>query len=370
MAAPTNYYVRPVNGNDTTGNGLSHATAWKTVQKALNTIVRNATDGDQINVCSEGTDVLSASLSFATYGNGSLAAPLIIRGYTTTAGDGGQGQISGGGSVSVVGTTNVGGCVRFVDMKLFNCGSANVVNYTGAWLNYYYNCEISNSTGHGINTRNPFVARCYFHDLANGLNGFVSNFHCYDSFFKDCSGYAIAGQSPPGVLKRNIIKCSGSAGGIFVWGNDYVIEGNTIWSSGGTGGGIVWRNGDTVEILTNNIIVGFSGVGGAAIRQVTNADQIFQYGYNLFYNNTANLVQVGDVFWNMGNNTVLGSDPFVDAANDNFAISSALKGLGYPATFLNGHAQYLDPGAAQREEEAGLAWPIFSSMIRAGVPFS
>ncbi len=38
MAEPTNYYVDPANGDDDTGDGLTSDSAFKTIQKALDTI--------------------------------------------------------------------------------------------------------------------------------------------------------------------------------------------------------------------------------------------------------------------------------------------------------------------------------------------
>ena len=101
--ALTEYYVAPSSGNDTTGNGLTDGTAWATVQKALDTITAGA-GGDRINVKNDsGTDdVLASALTLATYGAPTNAAPLVIQGYTTTAGDGGIGGISGNALVPII----------------------------------------------------------------------------------------------------------------------------------------------------------------------------------------------------------------------------------------------------------------------------
>ena len=81
---PVDYFVRPTNG-DNSNDGLSHANAWQTTQYALDNITRNTSSGDRINVCSEATDDITATLDSSTYGSSaSLAAPLIIQGYTAS----------------------------------------------------------------------------------------------------------------------------------------------------------------------------------------------------------------------------------------------------------------------------------------------
>ena len=73
MGAPTEYYVRPVNGDDT-DDGLSHATAFKTTQFALDNITQG-TSGDRININDEGDEVLTAALNTTTYGTPTAAKP-------------------------------------------------------------------------------------------------------------------------------------------------------------------------------------------------------------------------------------------------------------------------------------------------------
>src|SRR5690242_15767610 len=97
MASPSDYYVDPLNGNDSTGTGTS-GNPWQTTQKALNTITRNTTNGDRINIRNTASDVLTGALSFATYGTPTTVAPLILEGYSSTAGDSGIGTLDGNAS--------------------------------------------------------------------------------------------------------------------------------------------------------------------------------------------------------------------------------------------------------------------------------
>jgi len=128
MAAPTEYYVDPGSGNDSTGDGLSDGTAWATIQHALDTITQGAV-GDRINVKSGTADTLAAALDIATnYGSPSQTAPLIIQGYATSAGDGdfeagtGIGEVDGDGSYGMFAAATNYVYVRH--MKVHNCGSA------------------------------------------------------------------------------------------------------------------------------------------------------------------------------------------------------------------------------------------------------
>ena len=186
MGAATEYYVDPTNGNDTTGDG-SVGTPWATVQKALNTITQDTTNGDRINLRDTSDDVLSSALSFATYGTPNVDYPLIIQGYTTSAGDGGIGGISGGGSVAIIDSTSID-AVILIDLHLHNCGSAVVVRLDN-W-GTIYNCEVDNTTGDGIECDQYLISNCYVHNVGGRAievaNGVV--YGCYvENGTNDCT---------------------------------------------------------------------------------------------------------------------------------------------------------------------------------------
>ena len=81
-------------GNDTTGDGTSHATRWLTVQHALD----NMTTGQRNRLNCTGSETLSATLNLTTYGSPGFGTELLLQGYTSTAGDGGIFAINGGTS--------------------------------------------------------------------------------------------------------------------------------------------------------------------------------------------------------------------------------------------------------------------------------
>ena len=119
MAAFTLYYVDTASGVDSVGNGTSTgASAYATVQYALNDIGTThgiGTVGNQINI--KGDDTITTTLTLATYGAPATASPLVFKGYTTTANDGGQGAINGNNSVAIYQDT-ANDYVYFVNMRL------------------------------------------------------------------------------------------------------------------------------------------------------------------------------------------------------------------------------------------------------------
>jgi len=96
--ATTQTYVDYGSGSDATGDG-SIGTPWKTLQYAFDHLTRDTTDGNQVNLKAGTAHVNSAALDLATLIAGgalSTTAPLIIRGYTSAANDGGMAEIDCG----------------------------------------------------------------------------------------------------------------------------------------------------------------------------------------------------------------------------------------------------------------------------------
>lgn len=370
MAAPTNYYVDPLNGNDSTGNGTS-GTPWKSVQKALNTITRNASNGDQINVKAGAADVLAAALSFTSYGTPSQSAPLVVRGYTTTAGDGGIGEIDANNGIIVNGS-NIS-YTLWADLKLHNASGYLFDTYSGAYVvgAVFFNCEFYDATYAWIGRSSngdlvgAFIG-CYFHDMTSA-NNMQNSPVVYDScFIKGMSGsYCLDDYNCRMFVKNCIIVAGASQGGIYLDLNgQHVLVNNTIYSAGSTGSGIEFRYvAMNASAIMNNVIVGFAK--GVYLSHTDH--QLLVYAKNRFYNCTTNLSNAGTIALDYDNST-LAANPFTDAANGDFSVSTALKAAGYPSSFLGSNTnQYLDIGAAQRQEQGagGLAInPIGGHIIR------
>ena len=329
---------------------------WATVQHALNFTTRDATNGDRINILAGTDDVLAAALSLATYGTPTNIVPLILQGYTSAAGDGGIGGISGNGTYTMFAPTSLDS-INFVDLHMHNSGSAQIVHLDNSI--YISHCELDNTTGGGIRLdNNGYVGHCYIHNTGgdgirvNASSMAMSN---YLENGTDDFDQAIVLDSSSSRAIFNIIDVDGASDGIVTDLSDHSVENNSIYSNGGTGQGINVIGGTAhLSSLTNNMIEGFSGVGGIGINVVT-AGNIMLYGHNFTYNNATNYSISGTALKDLGNNTTLGSSPFTDPANNDFTVSTALQALGYPSAFTveGTNTQFLDVGALQREEAGG-----------------
>jgi len=125
--AITQNYVDYGGGSDATGDGTI-GTPWKTLQKAFDTLTRNATDGNQVNLKAGTPHVNAAALDLATFISGGAlaeAAPLIVRGYTAAANDGGVGEIDCGGATMWAAATY--DYVILADLEIHSGGDNNLV---------------------------------------------------------------------------------------------------------------------------------------------------------------------------------------------------------------------------------------------------
>lgn len=354
--AYTEYYVDPGGGNDTTGDGTI-GTPWKTVQHALDTITRNATDGDRINVKAGTADTLGAALSLATYGAPVGASPLIIQGYTSAAGDGGIGEINGAGSYAIISTT---GCIRFADMKLGNCGSAVIL--TMGELSEIWNCEVHTTSGiaviPGMTMR---IVGNWFHDCTGTLvidnNGSQIIAHNYFDVGATTSIIEL-GSGGMSILFANIIYLSGadtSVNGVHLTAHGQFVAHNVIVSSNAnTGRGIYGQYG--FAFLENNIIQGWSGAGGDAIQ----TDTVSTLAANAYYNNTAHETDGASAKWRYmpKASTALAATPFVDVSNGDFDINGTVIGIteaAYPTAYrgLVSTSPKADVGAVQAGAGSG-----------------
>lgn len=364
MAAPTDYYVDPQNGNDSTGNGSS-GNPWKSCQKALNTITRNATDGDQINVKAGAADVLSASLSLATYGSPTFDAPLCFRGYTTTKGDGGKGQIDGNaGNFTII--TNAGTGIFWTDMELSNTGSAVVlivVQYAAV-----QRCKVHNSSSDGIKLGdgNNFVLDNEIFDIGGkGINCNGGSCWAELNFLYKSGTHAmttgIADVSGSSVIQRNILTIDGTTNGIDPFVGSAApyggrISGNSILH---TGSGIGINISDTAKLnmsVLDNLIEVATGTGikvlaGTRQQGMTGSNAVFVSGAGTAYN-----IDTTDLVFNAGDNETLSVTPFAKSGANTYANrftyfapvnTGNVRGGAYPGSSNR------DKGAVQHADAGG-----------------
>ena len=355
MPDPTEYYVDPLNGYD--GNdGVTVATAWQTMQAAIRTIIQDIYNGDRINLRNTADDVQTLELNIIShYGTPTPDYPLIIQGFANTVGDGGIGGISGGGSVSIITDLSATNVV-LKDLHLHNCGSNRIVGLGSASI--IENCEFNNTFGDGFFGNNSStVMNCYFHDIGGiGVQGrgyFFSNF--FKNGSKRFNDAIFLSSTTFGGAFGNIISIDGTSNGIKTRGNHFIAN-NTIWSNAGTGKGIIDSQTGIGQVsIINNIIAGFSGAGGAAISIDQGGSDVTIIGGNAYYDNTEDLSASTNIIIDLGGNETVTTDPFVDAANDDFRITSDLIFRTIFSTFKGSSTDnYHDKGAVQRISGANM----------------
>lgn len=359
MAAPSETYVDPSIAADS-GSGTI-GDPYGDLQYALNTMTRDATNGDRINIKAGTDEVLSAALTLTTYGTPTRNEPLIFQGYTSAAGDGGIGGIDGNASVTMFASTSYD-FVSLIDLKLHNTGSNNVVHLDSHIK--VLGCEIYDGAIGVWMDDNSLVHNCNFHDLTIGVfvdpgtDAEVS--YCYFKNGASIKFSSAISANFPCKIYRNTISLDGTSDGIrFNNGNSNggLIDHNSIFSDGGTGQAIYFNTGRATNGITNNLIEGFSGTGGSGIDGESASGHYVLTG-NAVYNCLTEYANLGDALdWPADqDNESLGSSPFAKSGSDTFANRAAyfepndvgnVRGGAFPT------ALRLDKGAVQHTDPAG-----------------
>jgi hypothetical protein len=330
MGAPTEVYVDPaIAANSGTG---TIGDPYGDLQYALDTKVRDSSNGDRFNVKAGTDEVLAAALTLATYGTPAAGAELIIEGYTSAAGDGGIGVVSGAGSYTIWASTGYD-FIQMKNMKFHNCGSNNIVyldtNITAL------NCEFTNAsgTGRGILVNHySTVVNCYAHNCAGvGISAYGRNaIAAFNRVSKGASYTPSTGiYIALGLGLFNEVYTNSTKIGINIESGNAI--GNSIWSNAGTGTGIVVKStAAAAAVVLNNIIEGFSGSGGKGIS--IEAAHYPVIGNNAFYNNATNVSDSSTfILGAVGTDQTLSASPFVDAANGDMRLKpGVLRSLGWP----------------------------------------
>ena len=314
--APTETYVDP--SLDSLSGAGSVGDPYGDLQYALDTMTRDATNGDRVNVKAGTAEVTTGTLTIATYGVPTDVAPLIIRGYASAAGDGGIGQIDGDGSYGCFAGSE--DYVHIQDMEVFNGGSAVLVNLDNSCS--IIDVTIHNSTGNLLHADiRTQVIRCYFYDgSANGAlvdGGLVRDCYFANGTKDFTNALRIFSSSS---ASRNIFNLDGASNGIWATGVGLEVTNNSILSASGTGAGIILNANDQSTVL-NNIVEGFIGVGGNAIDFNSNTINNAVFAGQAYYNNTnseANKV-AGEWLIDADNEDPLASSGFAKSGANTFA---------------------------------------------------
>ena len=325
------------------------ALPWRSLQGAFDLLTRNAADGNQVNLKAGTAHVNDASLDLDEVIAGSAlaaAAPLIIRGYTATANDGGIGEIDCGGATMFTATT-----YDYVQLRDLDCHTFG--NNNGIALDTY--CMATNVTVHkgasapaGKNLftlgPNSSAVGCYAYDGGTGGYKLISlgaGSMAFGNFVDggaSTSSLGLLYANTQSSVTNNIVVAGANCVGIMALGP--CIIGNIVYSTvANTGNGIYAYAANITRVL-NNIVVGWSGAGGDGVLVNEN---LGARGYNAFYNNTANYTLSDMVFMDdSANDVALAADPFTDAANGDFSLTAAAQAAladgGFPGQYLGAHA--------------------------------
>jgi hypothetical protein len=260
----------------------------------------------------------------------SYTNPIIFQGYDTVAGDlAGTGHgagISGNGANMILnGALALN--VHFIDLHLHSTGTQGngiVRCFGGCSL---IRCELDNNIGRGaLMGSAALVIGCYFHNFSTFGIDLVSGI-IHGNIVRNAPARKMsqAIHAQAGVqVTSNIIAVDGATHGINVHGSGVSCISNSIFSAGGTGAGIFSpQNGIYLSNMSNNIIEGFSGAGGAGIKTTGTSTILHYAARNLIFNCSAatdlsNLVGPVDTGGLSDFYEVLSSSAFVNAASMNF----------------------------------------------------
>ena len=346
--AVAHWYVRPVNGDDGAGDGLSHGTAWKTLDHAFqNATYPGAGTHTQFNLCDEGALNITAGMDPAgDWGLSGGTNSFTLRGYTTSANDGGIGTIVGDGLIPTLITYN--GSMNYAFFKDLDVSGTSttaggyqirVGNYGGydnVWFHdgdhatyggaqtAFVGCRFENLRGWGTggNGAGPCI-NCVFIDnhpspRGGGGYGFLNNLAsavAINCLFILESNDGSPRRCSTGNQNRHHINCtfidrSGNAGNIGIRFSGY-------------------------STVVNCIFFGFSGAGSAAIHMGNDIGQS-RFFNNAFYDCTATIgfgTADADNYEDVGTITLV-SDPFEDEPTDDFrpAAGTPVVGAGYQSS--------------------------------------
>jgi len=288
--ASNQWYVDPVSGDNANG-GTSDGDAWATFQYALSNLTQSTTDGDYINLKSNGTHNLTANVNWSVV-TLSAAYPILVRGYESTAGDGVAAVIDLKGykysssnsynylKVRHVNFTNsagshtylffVGSDCLFMDCKFYNMSGFGY-GYDMIRMDSTTSVRLSLIRCQCINMNHTLV-------LSDGVGLYISG--CYF----DGNAVSIGATGGTHIIRNSIFNLSGGIGlDISVAAGIKIINNTFLSSSGGTA---IKCNSSLSMHIENNIIEGFSKGVDSALSSNYTANTLMN---NYFYNNTTDV---------------------------------------------------------------------------------
>jgi hypothetical protein len=333
----TTYYVDPAIAANS-GSGTS-GSPYGDLQYALNTITRDATNGDIIYIKAGTAEVLTAALSLATYGTPTLSVPLSLRGYTSVAEDGGQAEISGAGTYSICTATPDG--LSYGNLRMGNCGAAVILNL--GRFGGLYNCDLHTTTGNGVvgNADCSPIVNC----VIRGVSGVgVSNSIVHNCLFLCESGRNFSSATTSDNVTDSCFYLTGSSNGINSGSGTGCVMRNSLLSVSPSGGsmGISRSRPIRAAMCAGNIIEGF--ITGITLTSSTESG--FGVLHNACYGNTTNYASAfgKSLLVNLDNET-LGSTPFAKSGAVTWANRATYFALNNVGSVRDGLFGFQSKGA-------------------------
>ena len=354
------YFVDPaINANSGAG---TLGSPFGDLQYALNTITRDATNGDIIYIKSGTAEILTASLSLATYGTPTLSVPLSFRGYTAAAEDGGQGEINGNATFSICSSTPDG--LSYSNLKLGNCGSAAVLSI--GRFGGVFNCDIHTSTGNGIvgnSDGSPVV-----NSIIRGVSGVgVSGSAVCNCLFYCEGGRNFSSATTSEMVTDSIFYLTGASHGINngngTVGNVTLRNSLLSVSASSTATGILRGRPIRSGIIAGNIVEGFL----TGFNFQNNSESGFGLQHNAAFNNTTNYSSnLGKSLLVNFDNETLASSPFAKSGSVTWANRMTYFALNNVGAVRNGLFGAYSKGAVQYLSAGGASGFSLSRLINLG----
>tara|TARA_R110002012_G_scaffold89951_2_gene220207 strand:- start:848 stop:1873 length:1026 start_codon:yes stop_codon:yes gene_type:complete len=335
----TEIYVDPsINADSGTG---TIGDPFGDLEYAIEQTTFDITNGTRVNIKAGTDEVVAAELGAAMANSVttpawavSNTAKAVFQGYTSVAGDGGIGGISGGGSSPVFFTLT--DHIHCIDLHMHNCGSGlicQIDNYCSV-----VNCEVNNGgSGLGLGV-SSLCENNYVHDFdGTGISGEAGTLITNNIVIGNGDSPLYCINSTGGDVIRNILTVEyTSTSGINVASPYGAIENNSIWANATAGSGITFSAANLfLKSLKNNLIEGFSDTGGKGIN-FTNQPRIGVYGANSIYNCATVVTSAPhDTYKSAGANETLSVSPFTDPTILDFnpVDTGAVKEGSYPNAF-------------------------------------
>ena len=321
--AITEYYVGD-GGNDSTGDGTSHATRWLTIQKALDTMTQ-ANLPIRLNV--RGLTTAEGGWDFTSHASGDWPTTqddfMIIQGYDTVAGDGTVATIDSNAVETVNDVTKRGLFFRDLEFSNWGTGTAfSLDNYCG-----FFSCKFDGEGARktAIDADLALVVmNCEFVNFALDASFLIAaldySYFAYNYFeVESATASDNVIQITNGVALNNIISLNTTTdcNGIKTNGSTDIVDGNSILNkAAGTGSGIYMNS--AVVVCVNNLVEGFSGTGGVGI-EVPSGGVAIHYSNNAVYDCDTEETLTGEVGYDADNETPLSASPFAKTGSDTFA---------------------------------------------------